>query len=226
MNRCCLAAAALLAVAGSLAMAQPSHKESKAAQPAGEHALPPGMTAEDMQACMEAGAPGENHEYLVQDAGVWKGKTKMWMTPDMTEPMTSECTSTVTPMMDGRFVRCEITGDMPGMGVFNGFGLYGFDNVQQKFQSTWIDNCGTGMMTGTGELSSDGKTLTWTFNYHCPITKKATVMREVERRTGANSKTLEMWGTDPKSGKEFKMMEIAFTRDNAKTAGVTSDTSK
>jgi hypothetical protein len=114
--------------------------------------------------------------------------------------------------MDGRFTKCEITGDMPGMGPFNGFGLYGYDNVAQKFQSTWIDNCGTGMMTGTGELSSDGRTLTWNFSYHCPITRKPTTLREVERITGKDTKTLEMFGIDPKSGKEFKMMEIAFTR--------------
>jgi hypothetical protein len=37
-------------------------------------------------------------------------------------------------------------------------------------------------------------------------------MREVETVTGPNSKTLEMFGTDPKSGKEFKMMRIELTR--------------
>ena len=30
--------------------------------------------------------------------------------------------------------------------------------------------------------------------------------------TGPNTFTLEMYGNDPKTGKEFKMMEIAFTR--------------
>ena len=101
---------------------------------------------------------------------------------------------------------------MPGMGPFNGFGLKGFDNVSGKFTSVWIDNMSTGIMAGTGELSADGKTITWTFGYTCPLTKKPTVMRQIETTTGPNTKTLEMHGTDPKSGKEYKMMSITLTK--------------
>ncbi len=210
--------AALAAIAGSIALAQPP-RDAKPAQPPAQPdmQLPPGMTQEMMQACMEAGTPGPHHAYLGKLAGVWTGKTTMWMTLGA-EPMVSECTATYAPIMDGRYLRCEITGDMPGMGPFNGFALYGFDNVGQKFQSTWIDNMGTGMMTGTGELASDGSTLNWKFTYNCPIQKKAVVMREIERRTGADSFTLEMFGPDPVSGKEYKCMEIAFTRSSARAA--------
>ena len=223
---CCrfgFAIVGLAAVTTSLAFMQapqdqkPAAKPPAAAQqpkkdapPAGEMPqLPPGWTEADMQACAEAATPGAMHAYLQESVGVWQGKSKMWMAPGM-EPQESECTSTITSMMDGRYTRCEISGDMAGM-PFNGFGIYGFDNVSQKFQSSWIDNCGTGMMHGTGELSSDASTLTWTMNYHCPIAKKQVTMREVERRTGKDTMTLEMYGPD-KSGKEFKMMEIAFTR--------------
>jgi len=48
-------------------------------------------------------------------------------------------------------------------------------------------------------------------------------MREIETMTGPNSKTLEMYGTDPKSGKEFKMMVIEFTRKTG-TAAVPTGT--
>jgi hypothetical protein len=135
----------------------------------------------------------------------------MWMAPGA-EAMKSACTSTVTTMMDGRYLKCEMAGEMPGMGPFNGFGLVGFDNVSQKFVGNWIDNHSTGIMNGEGELSPDGKTLTWRYTYNCPVTKKPAVMREVERMTGENTKTLEMFGNDPKSGKEFKMMSIDFTK--------------
>jgi hypothetical protein len=52
------------------------------------------------------------------------------------EPAQSAGSCTITPMFDGRFTKCEMSGDMPGMGPFNSFGLYGHDNVAQKFQST------------------------------------------------------------------------------------------
>jgi len=67
-------------------------------------------------------------------------------------------------------------------------------------------------MRGEGELSADGKVMTWTFAYYCPVTQKPTTMRQVETVTGENTRTLVMFGPDPKSGKEFKMMSIELTR--------------
>lgn len=202
----------VLSLTAPFVLAEPAKDaKSGAASNQPEMKLPPGWTPDDMKACMDAAAPGKMHQYLASAVGTWHGKNKMWMAPD-TDPMNSEGVSTFTPMMDGRFVKCEMSGEMPGMGPFNGFAIYGFDNVSQKFQCTWVDNMGTGMMTGTGELSSDGKTLTWSFNYNCPVTKKPITMREIETMTGPNSKTVEMFGIEPKSGKEFKMMEMAMTR--------------
>lgn len=215
-----LACVGLAFVAASVAFAQPAKdnkapaKAPAAVQPgkdAPKMDLPPGMTEADMKACMEAATPGEKHQQLAKDVGTWSGKATMWATAGA-EPTKSDCTSTVTPIMDGRFIKCEMAGNFEGMGPFNGFGLYGFDNVSQKFQCTWIDNCTTGMMTGTGEASSDGKTMTWTYTGNCPLTKKPIALREEQRWTGKDTKTLTMYGPDLKTGKEFKMMEINLTR--------------
>jgi hypothetical protein len=204
-----VAAVGLATVVASIAVAQPSKDSKNQGQP--EMKLPPGWTAADMQACIVAGTPGEMHQHLAKGVGEWQCKTTMWMAPD-TQSMNSEGKLTVTPVMDGRYTRCEIVGDMPGMGPYHSSGFYGFDNVSQQFVSTFIDNHSTGIMTGTGHLSPDGKVLTWNFMYNCPITKKPAVIREVETITGPNTKTLEMFGKDPKSGREFKMMSIALTR--------------
>lgn len=196
-----------VAVLASIAIGQDDKSKGKG----GEHQLPAGWTEADMKACMEAGTPGKMHEMLAEKVGVWTGTTQMWMGPD-TEPMTSKCTATITKIMDGRFTQCEFKGEMPGMGPFTGMGICGYDNTQQKFVSNWIDNHGTGIMNATGEMSKDGKTLTMTYNYTCPVTKKPTTMREVQTTTGPNAMTMEMFGNDPKSGKEFKMMRIEYTR--------------
>lgn len=200
---------AVAGVAGSLAIAA-SREDKPTTQP--EMKLPPGWSEADMQACIIAGTPGKMHEHLAKGVGVWRGKTTMWMAPG-TEPMTSStCTSTVTSIMDGRYIRVEMAGEMPGMGPYSGLGLYGFDNVSKKFVSSWVDNHSTGIGNGIGELSADGKTLAWKFTYNCPVTGKPTVLREIETVTGTNTKTLEMFGVDPKSGKEFQMMKIELTR--------------
>jgi len=201
--------ALLVALTHAAAAAEPAANANAPAQ--SEFKLPPGWTAEDMQAFALAGTPGKMHELLAQGVGEWTGKTQMWMGAD-SQPVESSCTSKVSALMDGKFFQVDMNGEMPGMGPYKGLGLYGFDNVAQKFGSTWIDNHGTGMMQGTGTLSEDGKTITWNYSFNCPITKKIAHMRDVETITGPNTKTLEMFGADPKSGKEYKMMRIELTK--------------
>jgi hypothetical protein len=203
-----IAGAAIAATVGSFAIAQPEG-QAPAGQP--DFPLPPGWTPEDMEACMVAGTPGEMHAFLATHAGTWDGQCTMWMYPGA-DPMESACTSTITPIMDGRYVRVTMDGEMPGMGTFTGEGTYGFDNVSKKFVSSWIDDHSTGIWDGTGALSPDKKTLTWSYTYNCPVTEKPAVAREVERFTSPTTKTLEMFGKDPKTGEEFKMMSIKFTK--------------
>ena len=225
MKRSKLVLLSLMAAVGTgsvlvpLAVADPSKDAKPAAGQQPEMQLPPGWTASDMQACMAAATLGKMHEHLAKSVGTWHGKNTLWMYPGA-QPAKSESTTTIKPMLDGRYLQCEMSGDMPGMGPYSGFALYGFDNVSQKFVSTWVDNCGTGMAHGTGDLSGDGKTLTWNYAYNCPITKKPTALREVETWAGADARKLEIFGIDPKSGKEFKMMEIELTRKagNGKSA--------
>jgi len=203
-----VAAAALVAVSGSIALA--NHQDRPGSPPEQPPPLPPGWTQEDMQKCIEAGTPGEMQAWLAEGVGVWRGTAKSWMAPN-TEPVECELTSTCTPLYDGRYIKCEIKGESP-MGVFEGQGFYGFDNTTETFQSSWIDNMSTGIYCGTGERTSDGTSIEWNYSYTCPITNKKTTLREVETITGENTRTFEMYGIDPKSGREFKMMEVNFTR--------------
>jgi hypothetical protein len=192
-------------------------QDSKATAQADTHGdmkLPPGMTAADMQAGAAAATPGKQHQMLAHGTGHWSGTCKMWMTAEAA-PMSSPTSSTVSMLMGNRFRKVEYSGDMPGMGQFEGLGFTGFDNVSQKFVSTWFDNMGTGMMTGEGTLSPDGKSLTWMFQYNCPIQKKLVTMRQVETYTSDNAMTLDMYGADPHSGKEYRMMHIDLSRTSS-----------
>jgi hypothetical protein len=208
----CITIACVAAICASIAIGETA-KSSAGSQP--EFKLPEGWTAEDMQACIVAGTPGDEHKHLAKSAGKWQGKNTMWMGPDA-EPMASECTATVTPIMEGRFVKTEWSGDS-GMGPYTGFGITGFDNVSQKYVSIWIDNHGTGIMQGEGERAADGKKMTLEYTHSCPITKKPAVMRSIETITGPNTKTLEMFATDPKTGKEYKMMRVELTKKEGST---------
>jgi hypothetical protein len=217
----------LVALTATFAFAQDSKKpaaapaaKAGAAQDHGGMQLPPGWTEADMAACMAAMTPGPQHKHLAKAVGTWTGKSKMWMS-EGAEAFASECSSSCESLMDGRFTAVEVQSVTP-MGPFSGYGIYGFDNVSQKFQSTWIDNCGTGLASGTGELSPDGKTMTWVYTYNCPLNKKPTTMRQVETWTGDNALTMEMYAPDPKTGKEYKVLEVAYTRKGGAAAPASS----
>lgn len=194
----------------------PKTQNESAGQQGGADAmqLPPGWSQADMQACMAAGTPGKQHEMLTRGAGRWTGTSQMWMAPD-TQPTSSPMTTNITAILDGHFAKCEVTGEIPGMGPFQGLGFSGFDNVTQKYVTTWFDNHSTGIMHGEGVVSADGKTMTWTFHYTCPITKKPATMREVDHFTGDNAMTMDFFGNDPHSGKEYKMMHMDLTRQSS-----------
>jgi hypothetical protein len=205
---------ALAALCGSFAIGQAGAEDQprKTGKVQGEPQLPPGWSESDMQACVQAGAPGKMHEFLTTQIGVWQGRSQMWMGPAATEPVTGTCTWTVSPIMDGRYIECRMTGELPGMGPFTGLGITGFDNVSQKFVGSWIDNHSTGIMQGVGELSADEKTLSWAYSYNCPLTKRPAVVRQVDNYAGANEMSFDMFTTDPKSGREYKCMHVDLTR--------------
>jgi hypothetical protein len=79
---------------------------------------------------------------------------------------------------------------------------------------------GTGIMSGEGERTANGMTTTLKYTHSCPITKEPAVMRSVETITSPKTKTLEMFATDPKSGKEYKKMRVELTKkDGSAQAG-------
>jgi hypothetical protein len=206
----CACALAFATITG-VSIAQNAKESKPAAAAAAQPQLPPGWTEADMAAMTEAATPGKMQEKLAKDAGVWMGKGSFWMFPGA-EATVTESKVTETPVMGGRYVRSTWDGEMPGAGPFTGESVKGFDNAARKFAQTWIDSMSTGLMSGTGELSADGKTINWTFSFTCPLTKKPTPMRQIETWKDANTKTIEMWGVEPKSGKEFKMMFVTLTR--------------
>ncbi|HMN40054.1 MAG TPA: DUF1579 domain-containing protein [Phycisphaerales bacterium] len=201
-----LSACCLTVIAAGVAIGQPGKDKAPAM---------PEMTPEQMkcmEAMQEAATPGPMHEWLAKGIGTWDGTIKMWESPDSAEAHESPCSSVVTSMMDGRFIKDEVSSTMMGM-PFQGFGIYGYNNTTQQFEANWIDNMGTMQMRMTGKLAADHKSMTWTSRFMCPVQKKEVGMREVQTWTGPDSIRLEMYGPDM-SGKvaEYKMMEINMTR--------------
>ena len=90
---------------------------------------------------MKLGALNENHEYLKNFVGEWEVSTKGWMFPG-TEPVVSKGTSKGVLIMGGRFLKMHFKGTMFGQ-PFEGLQIIGYDNLQKKYVTFWIDSTST-----------------------------------------------------------------------------------
>lgn len=184
-------------------------------QPKKDGAQPEGMPdAAAMEAMMKAMAPGEMHAVLAKQAGTWDCTMKMFM-PGMPETP-EKGTMTIEMIMGGRYQHFMYKGSFMGQ-AFEGAGTAGYNNVTKKFESTWMDNMGTGTMFSTGELDKEGKLVMHT-EFADPMTGKMTKQREVTTHKSDNEALMEFYHTGA-DGKENKVMEIAMKRSGPAPAG-------
>ena len=187
-----------------------ANSDSATASKDKEEAWVPVDSATQMKAWMEAATPGEPHKMLAKSNGTWNGEVTMWMAPDA-PPATSTATMTNKMVMDGRYQLSEMKGSFMGQ-PFNGMSTTAYDNVTKKFVSTWIDNMGTGIIKMEGPWDEANKTITLAGTMIEPSTGRECNMREVFKIIDDNTQLMEMYGPDPKTGKEFKSMTIKLTR--------------
>jgi hypothetical protein len=167
------------------------------------------MDSAMMATWMAAATPGEMHKMLAMSDGEWDGEVTSWMDP-AAPPTKSKSWSMNKMVLGGRFQHSETSGCFGGM-PFEGMGLVGYDNIKKVFMSTWIDNMGTTMMNLEGPYDPTTKTIHLSGTCTNPMDGKQMRMREDFTITDDNNQLMVMYGPDMK-GKEFKTMEIKFTR--------------
>ena len=196
--RMLLAGAGMTLLAG-LALAQADKKQ-------------PEMTPQekaDMEAYMKAGTPGPQHQALAANAGSYDMKVKSWNDPKQ-PPAEDAGTATRSMSLDGRVQVEDVTSSMMGM-PFSGHGMMGYDNVTGKYWSTWNDSMSTGLMVSYGTCDPTGKTCNFTGTMNDPVKKAPSKLRMTTKWTSPTTQVFEMYGPG-KDGKEFKMMEITYTK--------------
>ena len=168
---------------------------------------------QDMQKAMQdymmkAAAVTENHALLAQFVGKWTGTATTWQMAGA-QPEKSAATSEVTSIMGGRFIVEKFTGTMMNM-PFEGMRVVGYDNMQKKFMTFWIDNNSTAFFMFTGTYDAAKKTFT-------DLSKWADGMggmmdvRMVTRIVSPDEHIEEMYMSIAVA-KEYKGMEIDYKR--------------
>lgn len=175
----------------------------------------PGGAGEDpmMAMMMELSKPVAEHDIIKNFAGTWNADMKMWMDPSAKEPTESKGTMKGTLLHGGRFLFGEFSGSFNNM-PFTGTMMWGYNRNDKRYESTWCDAWGTGLMFSTGQPSNDGKTVESTGSFRMPGPDgKMMEITQREKTTMVNKDkyTLEMWHSTKDQG-ETKVMEITYTR--------------
>lgn len=163
-------------------------------------------TPEEMAAWMEATSPGEHHAALEPLIGRWDHTVTIWMEPGA-EPMEMSATSEARWILGDRYVVQEYEGTFAGM-PFHGRDLVGYDNLEEKYFSIWIDNHSTGPMVTWGTYDAETRTLTMEGTYSDPMTGRTGVAtRTVTRFADDGTVVYESYGPGP-DGEMIKVMEV------------------
>lgn len=171
------------------------------------------MDPAQQKAWAEYMTPAEQHKLLAMGKGNWTEEVTMWMSAEA-PPMKSTAKITNTMIMGGRYQQGIHKGNMMGQ-PFEGMSIVGYDNKLKVYQSTWIDNMGTGIMMMTGNWNDQMKAIEFKGSQVDPITGAMMAVREVYTVVNDNEHTLEMYMT-PADGKEYKSMHIVMKRAGEK----------
>ncbi len=168
--------------------------------------------AADEQAMMDAwrasGEMNEHHERLMSYAGEWEAKTKMWMDPSA-PPMEATYTVTRTPSLGGRVIEEKWVGDFMGE-EFVGLARVGYDNIANRYWSTWTDNMSTSLMTSYGSYDEDMEAVVMYGEAPDPMTGNIVRNKAVIHHASENEEMFVMY--EMRGGQEVKTMEAQLTR--------------
>ena len=186
----------------------PAYAEDAAQAPAADAKA--AADKEMQEKMMKMMAPGEAHKALEPLVGKWNYTAKFWMMP---EAKADESTGTSESSMiyGGRFLKQEVKGMWNGQ-PFEGMGYTGYDNIRGEYISIWIDGMATGIMKASGQYDAASKTFNLSGSNSCPLTGEKDRQGRSETKIADNDhNTYSSYAAGP-DGKEFKMMEIEYTR--------------
>ncbi|HEV7781865.1 MAG TPA: DUF1579 domain-containing protein [Chitinophagaceae bacterium] len=152
---------------------------------------------------------GEQHKLLAKTSGNWTGDVSMWM-GEGAPPVKSTTTSTSKTIYNGLYVQATDAGDMMGM-PFEGTSTMGYDNLKKEFFCSWIDNMGSGLLVTRGAWDEANKKITLTGISTCMNGQQGEI-KQVYIMTDDDHHIMEMYSPDPATGKQYKNMEIKYTR--------------
>jgi uncharacterized protein DUF1579 len=144
--------------------------------------------------------------FLAKRTGEYVTMTKLLLYPR--EPSFAG-TASISPMLDGRFIREDTFTD--AYGKHSEVHLFGYDHVKNEYQAVWMDSTSRRMQMMTGTSTDEGKTISYSGwigfgDADGPLPLGVTIHQADEDHFTI---TITSAGLD---GKEVPIEETAYTR--------------
>jgi hypothetical protein len=206
-----LISASVLSGCSSNVMPTPENQESASTHACcAQHPKTVSMTPEEMAKAWEKAAiPTEQHRLLKDQVGSWNVVVKFWHDPSG-QPDISKGVSRIMLEHNGKFLREDFKGNWMGH-PFTGGGYTGYDTIQNKFFSTWIDSASPLLNTMHGKFVPESNT--WIFNGEatCPVSGTTHKSEMISHKVDKNHFLVESYIINP-DGSKAKTMELSYTR--------------
>lgn len=156
----------------------------------------------------------EDHRRFESLAGAFDAEVRFFMGPG--EPVVSTGTMVNQLILDGRFLRQEFQGDLPTgvdprMQPFSGQGFLGYNSVDKRYESAWIDNASTLIQVESGQVDAAGREWNFYSSMTNPQSGGAMEKRSILTLRDENNHSMEIWFREP-DGPEIRTMEIRYSR--------------
>lgn len=146
----------------------------------------------------------EPHDNLATLVGQWAATTKFTDAAPLSESGNVE----VKTILGGKFIWMETKGST-GTGSFTKVKIVGYDNIDRKYQTTWMSDQQNDMIQLKG-VSDSGKMFTFLGGYH-DAEGKAMILRAVLTITDKDHFAWECFRME-QNGKPTKILEVAYAR--------------
>lgn len=163
--------------------------------------------------------PGPHHQKLENLVGSWETTTKMWWGGPNSPAVETTGTSEVKWVLGGRFLMEEHHGQMMMPDAsgqmkpipYDGIGLTGYNNTQNMYQSVWVSNADTGVLTMKGGMDPSGKLLRMYGEMdETMLDVYGRYVKYVMRFIDKDTRVFEI--IDLHAGDDYKVIEITYKR--------------
>ncbi|HKW88251.1 MAG TPA: DUF1579 family protein [Candidatus Acidoferrales bacterium] len=199
-----ISAAVFFCAAASRAQGTAQQKPSAPAAP----------SQEAVQAMIEAATPGPQHAQLMKLAGEYTVDMKFFAQPGA-EPEESTGTATLKPILGGRFLEEENSGesfDQP----YSGQRVYGYNKGSKQYEAIWIYTGSTAFLVLNGSSDDGGKTVRYSGAFLGPAGKPQE-LHVTFKQTDDDHFVVRLFGSGPSDS--APVVETAYTRKTAKVGG-------